>query len=240
MVRASVALVVAALAVGACGDGDDELDRVAEARRQQAREVARQAELPPDVEEFLVRAAGAAGRSFLVEYAPDEQGQQVTLSQDPPARRMDVTRVEGTNETVRSVIVTGDGTFSCGRDAEGWECAPAAADAAPTGPFTLADIDRTARQLAEARAHYTLRIEERPVAGVAASCLVAEPRAEVPPADHETVPGVLCISPEGAPLLVEQRSESLRATRYRTTVDRDAFRLPAAPVSTTTTEPSER
>jgi hypothetical protein len=86
---------------------------------------------------------------------------------------------------------------------------------------------------------YDFRVEDRQIAGVAARCLLTTRK---PGHDQDPSLGAsatLCLSPEGAVVLVAVPSGSITATAYSTTIPDDAFNLPApvapTPPSTSTT-----
>src|SRR5438477_13049382 len=94
--------VLASVAVGAgCGRHTSPAQRAADEREKQARDLARQAGLSVDVQDFLARYASAAAHRFEVTYAPSPSGTTVVLVQDPPRRRVDVV----TPPVTRSVFV---------------------------------------------------------------------------------------------------------------------------------------
>lgn len=198
------------------------VERVADERRQQAERVARDAGLPEDVQRFLGDAAEGVGHTFTVVYrgAGDTE---TTLTQRPPARRIDV--VAGT--TTESVLRQDDGTFACRKEGDGpWTCklqaGPAAGPDPDLGVFSSARIADTVRSLNAAKGDYTFSVETRQVAGVKASCLLTTPVAG-------GTPDELCISREGALLRVKSKERSVEAESYKASADAAALRLPATP-----------
>jgi hypothetical protein len=77
---------------------------------------------------------------------------------------------------------------------------------------------------------YDFRVEEQKLAGTNARCLITtrKPGREQDPTLGASAK--LCVSPEGAIVLVEVPSGSITATEYTTTIASNAFELPA-PVS---------
>src|SRR5581483_12463095 len=63
-----------ALLLVACGSQPSAVEQVARQRSAQAAQAARDAQLPKDVQDFLARAAGAAGHRYTVTYAGPGNG----------------------------------------------------------------------------------------------------------------------------------------------------------------------
>jgi hypothetical protein len=217
-------LLLAPLLLTACGDDGPGAD---EQRADQIGGAAAEAGLPDDVAAFLADAAEADGTYRVVYELADADGgdpQRLTITQRPPDRRIDVERADGEAE---STIGTADGTQVCSRPAvdEPWRCEPAA-DAADDGAFAPEVVAGLADALSHDAASYDFAVEDRTILGVAARCLVTTLHAGV---DDPSLggAGTLCTSPEGARLLTETPSGTLRAVEYTTTVDDDAFALPA-------------
>jgi hypothetical protein len=216
---AIVAAAVAAVAV-ACGSNQTAAEKTAQARQRQARDVARRAGLDAPVQDFLALYASAAGNKFSVTYGQSAAGASIVLIQDPPLRRVDVVSPPVT----RSVFVTQQGTFECALQDQKWTCQQAQQQEGPPGLLAPADIARTANELKAARTNYLFRVTGRKVAGSDARCLVTTTRPGVSGAGS-----TLCLSPQGAVLLVEGAGNPLRAERYSTTVDARRLRLPTTP-----------
>jgi glucose/arabinose dehydrogenase len=214
-----LAVLLAVIAV-ACGQHKSATQKAASAREKQARDVAHKAGLAPDVQDFLALYASAAGHKFSVTYAKATNGTTVVLIQDPPRRRVDVVSPPVT----RSVFVTAKGTFDCALQDQKWACETAPQQEAAPGLLAPGDITRTAAELKAARTNYTFKVTSKKVAGTDASCLSTTPKKGV------TGEGsTLCLSPEGAVLLVEGNGNPLKAARYSTTVDERLLQLPASP-----------
>ncbi|MCU1450821.1 MAG: hypothetical protein JWP02_2991, partial [Acidimicrobiales bacterium] len=92
------------------------------------------------------------------------------------------------------------------------------------GLLAPADITRTAAELKAARTNYTFKVIDKKVAGADSRCLVTTPRPGIGGAGS-----TLCLSPQGAVLLVEGAGNPLRAERYSTSVDERLLQLPAKP-----------
>ena len=221
MFRAVVVIGVASIVAAACG-ADDGAAEAASARARQARELAKDADLPPDVAEFLALAARAPAATFTVEYGLD--GGRALLVQRPPHRRVEIT----TGDRTQAAIVNDDGSFSCLQDRDRWRCEKTAVSSAPT-PFSVGDVRRTADELKKAKAAYDFAVEDRRVAEIDARCLVTVLRPGQPADPARGERGALCVSDAGVPLLAEGGRNQFHATRYRTSVADDAFDLPARP-----------
>jgi hypothetical protein len=220
VVRALGVLLLLAAVTTACGRHESPAQKTAHDREKQARDLARGAGLSVDVQDFLARYASAAGNRFSVTYAKSANGTTVVLIQDPPRRRVDVVAPPVT----RSVFVTSDGTYDCALDNQKWGCQKAQQQEALPGLLAPADITRTAAELKAARTNYTFKVIDKKVAGADSRCLVTTPRPGIGGAGS-----TLCLSPQGAVLLVEGAGNPLRAERYSTSVDERLLQLPAKP-----------
>ena len=229
VLRPTAVLVVAAWLVGSACGGQSVTERAAKTRADQARQVARRAGLPAAVQDFLARYATSAARSFTVNYAPDPGGTTIVLTQSPPDRRLDL--VQGA--ITESFFATSAGSFDCVLRGRAWTCTNTSTESSQPAPLAPADIDRTVATLKASQASFTFRVVARRLAGTSASCLETVPRAGAG-GGGANGPTSLCISPEGAPLLVEGGGTQLHATRYTTAVDKRRLRLPAPPTPVTT------
>lgn len=203
------------LAVAVSGCGDDEptaIEQVAEQRRQQAERVARDAQLPADVQRFLGRAAAAVGASFTVSY--DEAGVRTTLTQRPPDRRIDVTK-DGATETLLRLR---DGTFACNQSGCKKQEGPAGIDP-DLGVFAPLDLEEAVGALGSQRDAFRFEVVATDVAGITADCLVTTPVAG---GEAEE----LCIAASGAIVRIRAGARSLEAVSYRDGADPKALRLP--------------
>jgi len=96
------------------------------------------------------------------------------------------------------------------------------------GPFSLDDLSSTVNTLSASKETYDFRLDHRRIAGVRALCLVTTRKPALPPDPAAAPRAELCLSPEGAPLLIESGTgPSLQATRYSTSADPKSFTLPA-------------
>lgn len=219
------AVAVAVACAAGCGDDGPS---ASERREDQVAGAAEGAGLPADVTDFLADAAAGVDGTYQVAYdVADPAGgtQRLTITQAPPDRRVEVDRPDGPDTVT---IGTEEGTHECVRptDDQPYTC-ELVAGAASEGIFAEERIDALGAALSGAATSYTFAIEEQDVAGVDARCLVATRRAEVedPALGAEAT---ICLSPEGAQLLVDTPSGTLRAVAYAPVVPDDAFALPGS------------
>jgi hypothetical protein len=211
-------LPVLLLWAAACGGDDGAGDR----RADQVRDAAEEAGLPDDVVDVLVLAARGVGATFQVTY-PGEEGTSVVISQDPPNRRVDVVAGE---RIVQSQVVRGGVGYRCAPPEDepsgDLECRRSRGALDGPGSFTEEALDTFTEELAASSGDLELTVERRTIADADASCLVATPKAG--PTDG-TGPGVetICLSDEGAQLLVDAAGERLVASGYTTDVPEGTF-----------------
>jgi hypothetical protein len=218
-----------ALVLAGCGR-PSEAERLADRRAEQARSLARQAGLARPVQDFLATFAAAPARRYQVTYLlPGEVPGFTVVSQDPPRRRIDVTENRPEGEVTNSTVVNDDGSFECTRSGGRWECARSEERPEDLSAIGSETLDRLLDALRASAVTYDFRVAGRQVAEVPATCLVTElkPGQRASPAMGQR--GTQCVSAEGALLLVETPQTSLRATKYSTSVPKDAFELPARP-----------
>jgi len=194
------------LPLAACSDDPSASD----ARADQLREVAEEADLPDDVTDVLVLAARGVDGTFQVTYAGDD-GASIVMSQAPPNRRIDV--VVGERVVDSRVFRDGvgyrcapppddpDGSLDCTRSESGLD--------AP-GAFTEGALQTFAEDLAASADDVDLAVDARTIADTDATCLVA---------GDETI----CLSDEGAQLLVDAGGDRLAASSYTTEVPEGTF-----------------
>lgn len=210
------------LLLGSCG-GDDG-DAVADDRADQVREAARAAGLGRDVADVLALAARGATATFQVTYE-GAGGATITVSQEPPNRRVDA-RTEGS--IVQSQVVRDGVGYTCeladgGQPGDPLDCRRTQGAIPAQGAFTDEALAAFTEELAGALDSLDLTVETRTIADVSATCLVSAPKAGTP-IDGET-PGVdtLCLSDEGAQLLVDSAGERVVAASYSTEVPDGTF-----------------
>ncbi|MDQ1402508.1 MAG: hypothetical protein QOG03_824 [Actinomycetota bacterium] len=218
----AVAVVVAVVVIQTGSHHPSAIEKTARTRAAQAREVARRAGLPVEVQDLLARAAGAVGHRFTVTYRTGD-GTTATLIQLPPSKRVDEASGTGADQIVRTLIVNGDGSFSCARRVGRWSCERATDAPVTVGAFTPDEIKATVERLSSQRDAYRFDVTHRRVAGAEATCLVSSPRHPQPNAPT----GTLCISNEGAPLLVDGAAGRVEATAYKPSARAAALELPA-------------
>lgn len=213
-------LAAAALAVGACDDGVTAEDE----RAEQVRAAADDAGLDDDVTDLLVLAAEGLSATFQVTYQGDD-GTSVIVSQDPPNRRVDV--VAG-GLVVQSQVVRDGVAYRCdvpegGSPGDDLDCERTQGALPAPGAFTDDAIDAFTSDLIETADDVDLTVDERTIADVEARCLVAAPKAGAPL--DGSGPGVetLCLSADGAQLLIDSGGERLVADGYTTRVPEGTF-----------------
>lgn len=216
--------VLAVLGLSGCGD-DDPTTALADARADQARRAAVHAGLDDEVADFLALAARGAAATYQVTYPGPRPGTELVIANRPPDRRIDV--VDGGEVREVRLVLAGE-AFSCARPAGSEDFAPCErvdAIADPLGRFGDGAIDKLTEALRAGATDFALEIETRAIAGVEATCLVTRILA-----GHETPElgegSSLCVSPEGALLLVDQDDERLEATDYGTEVADGTFERP--------------
>jgi hypothetical protein len=214
-------LLLAAAAVAGCGGDDDS----GAARTDQLRDAAIAAGLGEEVADVFALAARADSATFQVTYA-GEDGASLVVSQDPPDRRIDVAQ----GEVVVSSRVLRDGVA--------YRCEPdTAADAAPgeltceraagaleeVGTFTQDALQDFIDQVEASKDELAISVDGRTIADTDVTCVTTTPKAGTEL--DGTGPGtdVLCLSDEGAQLLVDHAGERLVADSYSTTVPEGTF-----------------
>jgi hypothetical protein len=238
--RIGLAMIGLAAAMAGCfgaSTGQQDAQAAARVRADQARVIAQQAGLGPDVQAFLARAAGASGVTYTVVYRQGP-GQTTTVIARPPDRRIDVVGAGGPGSTDR-VVIRNTNTFVCHLHGSRWTCL-SGVTSAPGGPFTPAAIGETISALVQLSQTYDFAVAPRPMLGREASCLSANRRPGAPPDPTTGDHAVICIASSGVILLVEDGGSALQATSYRESVPSGAFDLPARPtpaLTTTTTPP---
>jgi hypothetical protein len=160
-----------------------------------------------------------------VSYA-GEEGARILVSQDPPERRIDV--VQG-DAIVESRVLHDEVAYRCspatGASArrDQLSCRRAAGALDVPGTFTDEALDDFTHQLAATRSTLDMEVTTRKLAGVEATCLTTTPKAGTPL--DGTGPGTdeLCLSADGAQLLVDHGGQRLVADRYSTEVPKGTF-----------------
>jgi hypothetical protein len=214
---------VAVLVAGGCGD--DAGPSVAEQREAQIRRAADAAGLPDDVADVLALAATGATSTFRLTI-PGDDGSTIVVAQAPPDRRIDI--VIG-KQIVESRVLRGGVGYSCTvpsttiGSAPDLVCDRKAGDLRTEGVFTTEALEAFVADLAGSLDDVDLTVDHRAIAGVDATCLVSAPKAGTPLTGEEPGVETICLSPEGAQLLVDSGGQRVRATEYATDVPRGTF-----------------
>jgi hypothetical protein len=220
--RVGAALLLSA-ALLACSDSPTRTD--------QARQIASSAGLATDVADFIATATAGGNGIYAVTYhttATDGSAQQITVTQQPPDRRVDIYGADG---TIDSTIRTGGTSYQCTKG-QAWTCAALGDQTAdPNGVLDAKTVTAAIEQLTSRAADYDFRVESRSMLGVTARCLVTT----LKPGHSDPSLGAsatLCLAPSGAQLLVDVPRGKLEATDYTTAIPPDVFALPAQPSGT--------
>jgi hypothetical protein len=214
---AAVLATLALLALPACGDDGGS---VADERADQVRAAAEKAGLPDDVADVLALAATGALATFQVAYAGTE-GARLVVSQAPPDHRVDVI----TAGVVESRVLRDGTAYRCEREADALRCTRAAGALERPGTFTDYALDAFTEQLADSRGALDLTVEDREIAATDATCLVTTPKAGTPLDGAALSTDTLCLSDEGAQLLLDAGGERLVADSYSTDVPEGTFEV---------------
>lgn len=221
MVRA---LVLAGLVVASCGGGSSTGD----VRADQIRELASNAGLSKEVQDFLALAARATAASYRVTYAvTGDPPTTIEIRRRPPRSFVEIDVTQSGAHQLRRVITTPDGTVTCTRTGGRWSCARSKSTGTQPGVFGERELRGALDDLVRSKRDYTYRVSKRRVVGVDARCLVTELKPGRPTSAGLGQRGTLCIAPSGTPLIVETPSRSLKALRYSDDVPGDSFELPA-------------
>jgi hypothetical protein len=218
-----VLVIVALLVVGACSSNGP-------TKADQGRSIAEGAGLPEDVADFFASATAPASAAYRVSYdVADQQGKssQVTVTQKPPQRRVDVFHADG---SIDSTLASGGRSYQCTKTGATWQCGDLGADPSSQLANGVLDTDAlraAADRLRERAADFDFRIETRTIAGAAARCLVTTRKPEAASDPSLGASGTLCLSDEGALVLGETPTGRFEAKEYTTTIATDAFDLPA-------------
>lgn len=219
----AAAAIAVTLALAACGGGRPS---AGDERADQVRAAAREAGLPREVADVLALAARGPTATFQITYAGTD-GATLVVSQEGTNRRVDV--VSGTAIVESRVL----------RDGVGYRCEPAtgpngeqgtltcrraAGDLGVTGAVTDAAIATFTEELAASRSTLDLSVKRRTIAEVDATCLVSAPKGGTPlDGTDDPTADTLCVSAEGAQLLLDGDGERLVADAYTTTVPDGTF-----------------
>ena len=220
---ACAVVLVAALASTAVGCGDDDA-QVSTERSDQVRAAALEAGLPDDVADVLALAALGPTATFQVTYAGSENA-NIVVYQEPPNRRVDVVK---SGRTVESRLLRDGVSYLCQPDAQAGAAAPlkctrdASALSAP-GAFSNKALDDFTDSLSASKGTLDLTVDERRVADTMAQCLITAPKAGTELDGTGPTVDTLCVSPEGAQLLVDVDGDRVVANAYSTDVPEGTF-----------------
>jgi hypothetical protein len=223
--RTRVLTIGGAIALGALvgvGCGDDASVEAGDQRAGQVFDAASAAGLPADVAGVLALAARGATSTYQVTYAGTE-GARLVVSQEPPDRRVDVIAA---GEVLESRVLRDGVAYRCerGAGADGaLECERAAGALDAPGAFTEAALAEFTDRLASSLDGLELTVEERTLAGSDATCLLTQPKTGTTIDLEGPGPETLCLSPEGAQLLVDAGGDRLVAEAYTTDVPEGTF-----------------
>lgn len=218
-----IAVLGVVLAIGSCGS-DDAGDAITDERVEQVRQAALDAGLSDEVAGVLALAARGATATFQITYAGAD-GAGITVSQQPPNRRVDALTA---GLIVESQVVRDDVGYLCdlpddGQPGDPLDCHRTDGAIPAQGTFTDDALDTFTEELAGSAEAMDLTVEARTIADVDATCLITAPKAGTPIDD--ATPGVdtICLSDEGAQLLVDSAGERVVAATYRTDVPDGTF-----------------
>jgi hypothetical protein len=223
---AVLAVGLAGLLAGGCG-GDDDQAAVADERVEQIRAAADAAGLPDEVAGVLALAAIGSTSTFRITFSGDD-GTKIVVAQAPPNRRIDILLGQ---QIVESRVLRDGIGYSCTVPsttvATGTEldltCTRTAGALRTEGVFTTEALEDFTANLAGSKDDVDLTVEHRTIAGVDATCLISAPKAGTPLTGTEPGPETICLSAEGAQLLVDAGGEKVTATEYGTDVPEGTF-----------------
>ncbi len=226
-VLSGLAALLAGSALVACG-GDD--GSVADERSEQVRDAAVDAGLPEEVADVLALAARGAEATFRITY-DGSAGTSIVVAQAPPERRIDI--VVGGVIVESRVLRNGVGyactvpstTTTIGQ----LSCERRTGTASGEGAFTDDALAEFTASLVGSLDTVDLVVEQRTIAEAEATCLVSTPKAGTPLTGTEPGAETICLSDEGAQLLVDAGGERVEAVGYETSVPEGTFELPDDP-----------
>lgn len=218
--RLTLAALVGLLA-GACGDGTAEVTR---GRVEQVRAAAREAGISDEVADVLALAVEGTTATFQVTY-DGSAGAQVVISQAPPDRRVDVLAA---GLVVESQVVRDGVAYSCelpegAGPGDALECTRTSGAVRTPGAFTDEAVTRFTDELLASADDFDLTVEERTIADLDATCLVAAPKAGTLLGDAPSGVDTICLAEDGAPLLIDSGGDRLVASAHSGEVPEGTF-----------------
>jgi hypothetical protein len=218
--RTPLVVALLGLLLSACG-GDD---HVTDERVDQLRTAAGAAGLSDEVTDVLALAAQGTTATFQVTYS-GTGGAALTVSQQPPNRRIDVLTA---GLIVESQVVRDGVAYRCdlpegASPGDDLDCVRTQGALQGMGGFSEDAVATFTDELLASVDDFDLTVEDRTIADVGATCLIAAPKAGSPLGG--TGPGVdtICLSRDGAQLLVDAGGERVVADTYSTTVPNGTF-----------------
>jgi hypothetical protein len=219
--------VLALVAVtAACGGGGSS---AGDRRAEQVRAAATKAGLPDDVADVLALASRGPTATFRISY-PGTDGAALVVSQQAPDRRVDVL---SHGQVVESRLARHGVAYRCDVDtsakagAKGsyaaLRCVRAAGDLPATGAFTTEALATFSKDLASSLDKLDLSVTHRTIAKTKATCLVSAPKPGTVLTGNDLSADTLCVSAEGAQLLVDAKGQRLVADSYTTSVPKGTF-----------------
>jgi hypothetical protein len=219
--RLSPALVALVLLVTGPACGKDDVEST---RAKQIRTAAEEAGLDDDVIEVLVLASKGPSATYQVTY-PGEGTTELVVSQSPGRHRVDVVAA---GRIVQSTVIRNGTAYTCAPpkdDPEGaLDCDRSSGTVGDSiGVFDDEALDQFTADLGKADDATTISVESREVAGVEVQCIRSHPKTGSPSDGTGPTDETLCLSDEGAPLLVDAGTDRLQASGYSTTVPDGTF-----------------
>ncbi len=219
-----VAALVGAALVAALSTGCTSNSGSGGRRADQIRAAARTAHVSDKVAEVLALAARGASATFQVTYE-GTGGSSLTVSQQPPNHRIDVVTA---GLLVQSQVVRGTVAYRCalpkdGQPGDHLRCTRAQGSLPGAGGFSAEALQTFTDELLASADQFDLSVERRTIAEVDATCLIAAPKAGTPIDPSGPGAETICLSPDGAQLLLDSGGQRAVASSYSTTVPAGTF-----------------